>query len=90
MQYNIHEAPKLDESLSPLLNINEEKLDTSFKKLQQVTLNVPGPLKMVWDCLEMGNNCPEQEISVSLEDLADDVEKSIMLVGQASNAITYQ
>ena len=87
---NIKEVPKLDPFLSPLLNSTEERIDMSLEKLQQKTINVLGPLIKVWDCLDRANNAPEGEINISLLDLIDDVEKTILLLGQANNAVAYQ
>ena len=57
----------------------------SLEKLQQKTINVLSPLTKVWDCLDRANNASEGEISISLPDLTDDVEKSILLFGQSTS-----
>ena len=85
---NVKGAQKLDPFLSPLLN--EERLDMSLEKLQQRTINVLGPLTKVWDCLDSANNCSDEEININLPEITEDLEKAILLLGQANNAIAYQ
>ena len=87
---NIKGAQKLDGFLNPLLSIGEEKLDLSLEKIQQKTINVLGPLTKVWDCLDRANNCSEEEVCINLPDITEDLEKAILLLGQASHTIAYQ
>ena len=49
-----------------------------------------GPLTKVWDCLDRANNCSEEEVCINLPDITADLEKAILLLGQASHTIAYQ
>ena len=62
----------------------------SLEKLQQRTINVLGPLTKVWDCLDSANNCSDEEVNINLPEITEDLEKAILLLGQANNAIAYQ
>ena len=63
--------------------------DRSLEKTQQKVLNIMGPLSKLWVGLDEVK-CSEKSGEMSLEDLSTAIEQAVVLVGQASQSITYQ
>ena len=66
---------------------NETAVDLSLEKVQQKIVNVIGPLARVWKALEDIKNDPT--LTLSLEEVATNMDKTVLLLGQAFQAATY-
>ena len=60
-----------------------------MEKLQQKTVDVMGPLSKLWNILEAAKAAEEDAVQISINDLLDYVEQTVLLMRQSSNAITY-
>lgn len=91
---NIDGPKKLDEFFKELLDEKKKKTelfwDSSLEKIQQKTVNVFGPLSKVWMAIESANEAEGEKVEIPLEDISTSLEQSILLLGQAFNAVTYQ
>ena len=66
---------------------NEIAPDLSLDKVQKKIVNVMSPLARVWKTLEGIKNDPTS--TLSLEEVATNMGKSVLLLGQAFQAATY-
>ena len=66
---------------------NETVVDLSLEKVQQKIVNVMGPLARVWKALEDVKNGPT--LTLSLEEVATNMDKTVLLLGQAFQAATH-
>jgi len=48
-----------------------------------------GPLARMWSILEKAIQSKEEHVSVSLTDLQQYMEQTILMIGQSSNTVTY-
>ena len=48
-----------------------------------------GPLSNLWNILEGAKGAEEDAVQISINDLLQYVEQTVLLLGQNSNAITY-
>ena len=92
---NIDPVKKLDEFLLELLKQKkitvDIKIDDTFEKVQGKVTDIMGPLSKLWDMIENASsekdgNAPVVQMDTILELL----EKNVVLIGQCSNAITYE
>ena len=60
-----------------------------LEKIQQKTLNIMGPLRKLWFRFEDGLAQENDTVQLDLNQLIQYLEQSVMLLGQAFNAITY-
>ena len=60
-----------------------------LEKIQQKVLNIMGPLSKLWVGMDEVK-CSGKSGRMSLEDLTTAIEQTVVLVGQASQSITYQ
>ena len=74
------------EEQNKLACINEDKKDF---KLQQKIINVMGPLGKLWLVLQNALLTNEEQVQVSMEDLNQLTEQSILLLGQVHNTVTH-
>ena len=70
-----------------LLSKNETAVDLSLEKVQQKIVNVMGPLAIVWKALEDVKNDPN--LTLSLKEVATNMDKTVLLLGQAFQAAIY-
>ena len=49
-----------------------------------------GPLSRLWNMVEEANASKQTQVCISLDDMKKHIEKTVLLLGQASNSITYQ
>ena len=91
---NITKPFKMDDFFRELLDERRRKselsLDSVLEKIQQKTVNVFGPLSKVWLAVENALASKDNQPQISLEDMAQQVEQTILLLGQTFNALTYQ
>ncbi|XP_057295867.1 uncharacterized protein LOC130624302 [Hydractinia symbiolongicarpus] len=90
---NVPGPSNLDSYLRALL---EEKTkspvvaeDKSSQKVQQKKTDVLGPLSKIWSLMQRALSAQPGEIEVALEEVNELVEQSVLLLGQANNAVTY-
>ena len=48
-----------------------------------------GPLSKVWHALESGTTAPDDEVALTIEDLLNLVQQTVLLVGQTNDTISY-
>ena len=91
---NVTELRKLDGYFKELLEEKNRRkelsLDTNFEKLQSKTRSIMGPLSKLWFRLEEALADEGEKVKLDLTELSQFVEQSVMLTGQAFNAVTYQ
>ena len=90
---NIDSVKKLDDFLKDLLKekrkFNEQNLDNIFEKFQQKILDAMGPLSKLWSILAEANKAKEDTVQISVAELLQYVDKTIITLGASSNNITY-
>ena len=91
---NVNKAKKLDEFVRDILKEKHKPrdldLDSTFEKIQTKNINVLGPLSKLYLMIKKASASDEEEVSIELDQLKEYVEQSICLIGQATNAVTYQ
>ena len=84
---------KLDDFLKQLVNTNSTLLagDSTLERIQGRILQTTGPLARLWSQIEDARVAGRkgEEIYVPLEDYSKLVEQTILVLGQASNSISY-
>ena len=89
---NITEVKKLDEFMSNLLKENNQTSvctkETTLEKIQK-NIDVMGPLSKEWHDLESATTAPDDEVALTIEDLLNLVQQTVLLVGQTNNTISY-
>ena len=90
---NIDPVKKLDDFLKDLLIEKQKNFgkqwDHVLEKIQRKTTDVMGPLSKVWSILEDAKNSKNDEVTVSIKDLLQYVEQTVLLLGQSVNSMTY-
>ena len=91
---NLDNAMKLDDFLKNILKekckTNKNKITKMFwKSFNQKTVDVMGPLSKLWNILEAAKGAEEDAVQISINDLLDYVEQTVLLLRQSSDAITY-
>ena len=84
---NVDQPQTVDDFIEPLMSKNETVVDLSLDKVQQKIVNVMGPLARVWKALADVKNDPT--LTLSLEEVATNMDKTELLLGQAFQAATY-
>ena len=82
---NLHKAKKLDGSVKDIL---KEK-DATFRKIQWKNINVMGPLPKLWLLMLNALSSQEEEVPIEINKVKEYVKQSILLLGQATNSMTY-
>ena len=77
----------VDDFIVPLMSKNETAVDLSLENVQQKNVNIMVPLARVWEALEDIKNDPT--LTLSLEKVATNMDKTVLLLGQAFQAATY-
>ena len=86
IQSNVDQQQTVDDFIVPLMSKNETAVDLSLEKVQQKIVNVMGPLATIWKALEDVKNDPT--LTLSLEEVATNMDKTVLLLGQAFQAAT--
>ena len=84
---NVDQPQAVDGFIVSLTSKNETAVDLSLEKVQQKIVNVMGPLATIWKALEDVKNDPT--LTLSLEEVATNMDKTVLLLGQAFQAATY-
>ena len=64
-------------------------MDGTFKKIQSKNAFVVGPLSKLWMLVEELSRSKEKQIPIDLDDIRTYIEKTVLLLAQTSNYITY-
>ena len=84
---NVDQPQTVDDFIVPLMSKNETAIDFSLENVQQEIMNVMGPLARLWKALENAKNDPV--LTFSFEEVATNMDKTVLLLGQAFQAATY-
>ena len=85
---NFDQPQTMDGFIVPLLSKIETSVNLSLEKVQQKIVNAMGPLARAWKALEDVKNDPT--LTLSLDEVATNMEKTVLFLGQAFQAATYQ
>ena len=64
-------------------------MDAIFGKNQSENVCVMGPLSNLWMLVEKARRSKEKQIPIDLDNIRAYIEKTVLLLGQTSNYITY-
>ena len=64
--------------------------DATFERIQCKNINFMEPLSKLWLLIQNALLSQEEEVSIELNKVKEYVEQSILLLGQATNSMTYQ
>lgn len=90
---NLDAIKSLDETLVTILkrqNHQGYELDKTLKKIQEKVGDIMGPLSKVWKMVELVRTSGEEADLPNPEEVASAVEKSVTMVGQCLNMLTYE
>ena len=95
---NIREVPKMDDFIMSMWENNNKTFmpekDRDLERTHKRIRDVMGPLSCVWNTVEhfrasLENPKIEPE-EMAIDVVADALQKSVMLLSQASNSVAYQ
>ena len=92
---NICSVKKLDKYLRDILKEKAKQTtlstDRVFEKIQTKNLEVMGPLTKLWLSIDQAVNSKgdEQQTPITLEDLLQYIEQTVLLIGQTNVSLTY-
>ena len=65
--------------------------DRDLERIQNRIRDVMGPLSSVWDAVEKYRTSTDDDAEqIDVDGMADALQKSVMLLSQASNSVAYQ
>ena len=83
----------LDDFAKDILNDKKKQKDLNFdnvlEKSQGRNRSVTGPLSKIWTAAESARLSQEDSVEVDLKEIQEFVEQTVLLLGQASNSISY-
>ena len=68
---------------------NDLDFDNVLEKIQGRNRSVMGPLSKIRTAVESARLSQEDSVEVDLKEIQEFVEKTVLLLGQASNSISY-
>ena len=90
---NIIEVPQMDDFIASMLSTKGKNFvvdkDKDFIRIQNKIRDVMGPLTAAWKDIELFRT-GETDESIQADVIGDQLQKSIIVLGQASCAVTYQ
>ena len=95
---NIRGIPKMDDFITSMWESSNKGFmpdkDRDLERIHNRIRDVMGPLGSVWNAVEtfrasLDNNQEDPE-PIDIDAIADGLQKSVMLLSQASNSVTYQ
>ena len=90
---NIVAVPKMDDFIASMLSTKGKNVvvdkDKDFIRIQNKIRDVMGPLTAAWKDIELFRTGQTDE-SIQVDVLADQLQKSIIVLGHTSCAVTYQ
>ena len=93
---NLDPPKKLDDYLQELLKQKKRSqdivIDNTLEKVQDKVLNIVGPLLKLWVMVEQVNSgsASGSSSTVEMDTVLELLEKTVLLIGQCSNTITYE
>ena len=89
---NLDNVKKLDDFLRDIMKekckTKEQNIESVLEKLQRKSVDVMGPLPKLWNILEGAKGAEKYAVQISINDLLHNVEQTVPLLEQSSNAIT--
>ena len=83
----------LDDFAKDILKDKKKQKDLDFdnvlEKIQGQNRSVMGPLSKIWTTVESARSSQEDSVEVDLKEIQEFVEQTVLLVGQASNSVSY-
>ena len=90
---NINPVKTLDDFVKDILKDKKKQKDIDFdnvlEKIQGRNRSVMGPLSKIWTAVDSTRLSLEDSVEVDLKEIQDFVEQTALLLGQASNSISY-
>ena len=90
---NINLVKTLDDFAKDILKDKKKQKDLDFDKVleksQGRNRSVTGPLSKIWTAVESARLSQEDSVEVDLKEIQEFVEQTVLLLGQASNSISY-
>ena len=90
---NINPVKTLNDFVKDILKDKKKQKDLNFdnvlEKIQGQNRSVMGPLSKIWTAVESARLSQEDSVEVDLKEIQEFVEQTVLLVGQASNSISY-
>ena len=89
---NIKETPTVDLFIQSILTERHRKdhvFDGSLARLSKKVTDIFGPLSKVWEAIKACNVGSLRREELSLESVAENLRLTVLLTGQAVNAITF-
>ena len=90
---NINPVKALDDSVKDIYKDKKKQKDLDFdnvlEKFHGRNRSVMGPLSKIWTAVESIRLSLEDSVEVDLKEIQDFVEQNALLLGQASNSISY-
>ena len=95
---NIRDIPKMDDFITSMWETTNKGYmpdkDKDFERIQNRIRDVMGPLGSVWNTIETYRSSLEAGVEntepMDIDTMADSLQKSVMLLSQASNSVAYQ
>ena len=90
---NINPMETLDDFLKDILKDKKMQKDLNFdkvlEKIQGRNRSVMGSLSKIWTAVNSARLSKEDLLEVDLKEVQEFVEQTVLLLGQASNSISY-
>ena len=90
---NINPVKALDDSVKDIYKDKKKQKDLDFdnvlEKFHGRNRSVMGPLSKIWTAVDSTRLSLEDSVEVDLKEIQDFVEQTALLLGQASNSISY-
>ena len=90
---NINLVKTLDDFVKGILKDKKKQKDVDFdnvlEKAQGRNRSVMGPLLKIWTAVESARLSQKDSVEVDLKEIQEFVEQTVLLVGQASNSVSY-
>ena len=90
---NLDQVKKLENFVRDILKNKRKQKDLDMyvtsEKTQSKNVCVMGPLSKLWMLVEESRTSKEKQIIINLDSIRAYIEKTVVLLGQTSNYITY-
>ena len=91
---NLDPVENLDDYLQELLKRKKRPqdivIDNTLEKVQDKVLDIMGPLSKLWVMIEQVNSGSGSSSTVEMDAVLELLEKTVLLIGQCNNTITYK
>ena len=90
---SLNKSKKLDELVKDILKEKHKQKDVDqgalFERIQCKNINFMRPLSKLWLLIQHAFSSLEEEVPIELNKVKEYVKQSILLLGQATNSMTY-